>query len=346
MSKDLFSLSAYGYDLPQELIAHHPAPCREESRLMIVDRATGAISEISFRDICELLQPGDSLTLNDTKVIPARLYGKKKSGGEVEILLVRCLKDSTWEALLKPAKKAPIGTLLEIGPDFYAEVIGETASGSRLLDLKYTGSFEDTLQRYGQMPLPPYINRTESHPADKERYQTVYAKHPGAVAAPTAGLHFTSQLLQNLSDKGVRSNYVTLHVGLGTFRPVQSEDIRHHQMHSEFFSISPETANKINQRQKGRQHICVGTTTCRALESSSSLDGLISPGAYDTQIFIYPGYKFKHVQTLLTNFHLPHTSLLMLVSAFGGYELLQEAYAKAIEKKFRFYSYGDAMLII
>ncbi len=346
MNKDLFSLDAYGYDLPAELIAHSPASNREQSRLMIVDRATGSISEIPFHEIVHFLDSGDTLTFNDTKVIPARLFAKKATGAQIEILLVRRLKDSIWEALLKPAKKAPIGTILEIASDFQVEILNDTPSGTRILQLHHQGSFEETLHKYGQIPLPPYIARPQSQEDDKERYQTVYAKHPGSVAAPTAGLHFSTQLLERLHLKGVDTHYVTLHVGLGTFRPVQSEDIRNHQMHSEFFSISKETAEKLNQHPKGRRHICVGTTTCRALESSSQPNGIILPGDYDTQIFIYPGYSFKQVQSLLTNFHLPHSSLLMLVSAFGGYELIREAYAKAIEKKFRFFSYGDAMLII
>ncbi len=334
-----FSLTDYQFDLPQELIAQAPCNPRDSSRLMLVERATGRISECVFRDLPTLLEPGDCLVFNDTKVIPARLIGRRPGGGLAELLLIRRLPDATWEALGRPGRKLQLGTRLLFGPDFSAEIVELLPDGVRRV--RFFGEFESGLERYGRMPLPPYIQR-ETAASDKERYQTVYAANPGAIAAPTAGLHFTEELLNSL--KGISQAKVTLHVGLGTFKPVQVEDIRQHPMHQELCLIPEATADLLNGRTK--RSICVGTTSCRTLESAADPKGLIHAGSYETRLFIYPGYSFKATDALLTNFHLPGSSLLMLVSAFAGYELMREAYAKAIEKRFRFFSYGDAMLIL
>lgn len=343
--KDLFSLESYNYTLPEELIAKFPAKKRDASRLMIVERASGKISEIPFFELLSLLQKGDAFVFNDTKVIPARLLGKRPSGGAAEVFLLKQKEPWLWEALIRPGRKLPIGQKVIFGKDFSCEIIDVLQDGSRLVRFEGNADFYDLLARYGQIPLPQYIDRRALE-EDNERYQTVFAKNPGAVAAPTAALHFSKEMFSRMDAIGVSHEAVTLHVGAGTFRPVKEGDIRNHLMHEEPFFISEKAAKRLSNRASGRRQICVGTTTCRALESAASADGNIAPGGYDTSIFIYPGYSFKYVSSLLTNFHLPGSSLLMLVSAFAGYELMMEAYAKAVEKKFRFYSYGDAMLII
>lgn len=346
MSVDLHSRSAYEYTLPEELIAQFPCSPRDNSRLMVVDRSSGKITEIAFHELLEWMQPNDSLIFNDTKVIPARLIGRRPHGGKAEILLTSPNSDGTWNALAKPGRKIKNGTVIEFGENFSCEIVESLADGSRRIQFSYSGSFDEVLSKHGRMPLPHYIHGGEEEPNDKDWYQTVYAANPGAAAAPTAGLHFTKELLTKLKEKGVSQTHLTLHVGLGTFRPVQAEDIRNHVMHFERFIITPESANTLNANKNRSRQICVGTTSCRALESAADISGTIRPGDFETNIFIHPGYQFKYVRTLLTNFHLPGSTLLMLVSAFAGYDLIKEAYAKAIEKKFRFFSYGDAMLIV
>ncbi len=346
MSKDLYALSSYQYDLPEELIAQFPVEPRDSSRLMIVNRKTGQIETTSFRALSSLCKRGDQLVVNDTRVIPARLLGKRKSGGATEVFLTHRHSDGTWDALVRPARKCGIGSQIEFSKTLSCEVIGILADGERHVRFQCDGPFEELLEQHGQIPLPHYIRR-EANQKDSTTYQTIYAQNPGAVAAPTAGLHFTEQLLGELKDKGVSRVAVTLHVGLGTFKPVMTEDVREHLMHEELSLITERTAELLNQPLgKGNRRICVGTTCCRALESATNDAGLVVPGRAKTNIFIYPGYRFKYVDALLTNFHLPGSTLLMLVSAFAGYELIREAYAKAIEQKFRFFSYGDSMLII
>lgn len=343
---DLFSKSAYDYSLPSELIAQHPCTPRDNSRLMVVEKSTGKISEIPFYAIYDLLRPGDSLVFNDTKVIPARLLGTRRHGGAAELLLTKPNADGSWDALAKPGRKIKDGAVIELGEGFSAEIVETYHDGSRRVKFHCVRAFEECLNQYGKMPLPHYIHRDGEDREDRERYQTVYAANPGAAAAPTAGLHFTEELLNKLANKGITQSKLTLHVGVGTFRPVSTDDIRSHQMHSERFIITPQTAASLNNRASTSIQICVGTTTCRALESAADTAGCVQSGEFDTSIFIYPGYKFKYARAMLTNFHLPCSTLLMLVSAFAGFELIKEAYAKAIEKKFRFYSYGDAMLIM
>jgi S-adenosylmethionine:tRNA ribosyltransferase-isomerase len=342
---DFTARSSYLYELPNELIAQYPCTPRDRSRLMVIDRSSGSISEMVFCELADFLKENDSLIFNDTKVIPARLIGKKGSGGVLEVFLVEQQQDGTWTALTKPAKKAPVGTKIFFSNAFHCEVLENLAEGAKKIRFHYEGDFNTVLAQHGEMPLPPYIRR-KYKPQDDNDYQTIFAKNPGAVAAPTAALHFTPELMQALTAKGVSETHLTLHVGLGTFRPVQTEDIRQHVMHSERYEISPEAAQKLNSRRKGNRQVCVGTTTCRTLEFASDKQGKITPGLGLANIFIYPGYSFKYVSSLLTNFHLPGSTLLMLVSAFAGYDLTMEAYAKAIEDKFRFYSYGDAMLIL
>lgn len=344
MSKDLFSLSSYHYELPEELIAQYPCTPRDHSRLMIVNRVSGEISEIKFRDILTLLNPCDNLIFNDTKVVPSRLIGKRKGGGEAEIFLTQRHADGTWDALARPGRKLPPGSFVTFSSSFSCEILERLSDGGRRIRFHGKEEIGALLEKWAQVPLPRYIKRTPEE-MDKDRYQTVYAQKPGAYAAPTAGLHFTNELLHALNERNVSQTKITLHVGLGTFRPIKTEDIRHHQMHSERCHISEEAAVKLNQRGTFKQ-ICVGTTCCRTLESAAKSDGEIVPGEYDTSIFIYPGYQFKYVTSLLTNFHLPGSSLLMLVSAFAGYDLMREAYAKAVKDRYRFFSYGDAMLII
>jgi S-adenosylmethionine:tRNA ribosyltransferase-isomerase len=346
MSPDLYSLSAYQFELPQELIAQYPVLPRDHSRLMIVDRRSGSLSEIQFGELRDFLQPEDSLVFNNTKVIPARLMGKRENGGEAEVFLVKRLSLDTWEVLARPGKKLRAGSSVFFSDSLRCVILETLNEGVKRVRFEWSGTFEEALSECGHIPLPHYIRQGVDEISDREHYQTVFAEHAGAVAAPTAGLHFTSDLLESLHQKGVNSHFVTLHVGMGTFKPVQVDDIRDHPMHSESFVIDPLTAMRLNQRPKHKRQICVGTTSCRTLESSSDSNGVIQPGTYDTSIFIYPGYQFKYVESLLTNFHLPGSSLIMLISAFAGYELIQEAYKKAIAEKFRFYSYGDAMLIL
>lgn len=343
----MHSLSSYSFDLPEELIAQAPATERDRSRLMIVDRGSQTISEIVFRDLPDLLESGDRLIFNNTKVLPARLSGRRESGGQTEVFLLREVGPGLWRALAKPLRKLKIGAKIFFSERFFCELVETHEDGVVLVAFNDPGSFKEHLSMHGKIPLPPYIHRDSDQQEDCERYQTVFASELGAVAAPTAGLHFTKEVLDSLARRGIETDYVTLHVGLGTFKPVTSEDVRQHQMHSEWFSISEETALRLNTHEKNKKQICVGTTSCRVLESVSNVDGKIEGArSGETNIFIYPGYQFKCVRQLLTNFHLPGSTLLMLVAAFGGYELIMEAYKKAVKDRYRFFSYGDAMLIL
>jgi|ERR1700733_6009359 len=342
---DFTSRSTYLYELPNELIAQYPCSPRDQSRLMIVNRSSGAIFEMVFGELVDLLKEKDGLVFNDTKVIPARLIGRKGSGGVLEVFLLEQQPDGTWAALTRPAKKAHVGTTIFFSDTFSCEVLEDIAEGAKRIRFHYEGDFNAVLAQHGQMPLPPYIRR-KYNSEDESNYQTIFAKHPGAIAAPTAALHFTPGLVQALAAKGISETHLTLHVGIGTFRPVQTEDIRQHVMHAERYEISPEAAQRLNSHPEGSRQICVGTTTCRTLEFASDEQGIIRPGFGSTDIFIYPGYTFKYISSLLTNFHLPGSTLLMLVCAFAGYDLTMEAYAKAIKDRYRFYSYGDAMLIL
>ena len=343
---DLFSLNNYLYDLPNELIARFPCEPRDASRLLVVERKTGQMHEMVFHELSDFLQQGDSLVFNDSKVLHARLIGSRSTGGKAEVFLSKRRPEGTWEALVKPGKKLGIGEKVNFGDGFSCEVVEILPEGLRIVHFDFKGQFDDALEQFGQVPLPPYMQREIIPELDKLRYQTVYAEHTGSVAAPTAGLHFTDDMLKKFKSKGVTQEKITLHVGLGTFLPVKMEDIREHRMHHESFTISNETAKNLNQRQENKLQICVGTTTCRTLESAATVNGTIQAGSYDTNIFIHPGYQFKYVKHLLTNFHQPGSSLLMLVSAFASHELIMEAYAKAIKDRFRFLSYGDAMLIL
>lgn len=346
MERDLYSLSAYQYDLPQELIAQKPLEKRDSSRLMVVDRKSGKISITSFPQLIEYLNAGDVIVFNDTKVIHSRLIGNRPSGGTSEVFLTKMHADGTWDALVRPGRKLPVGATVQFKPGFYCEIIQVYADGSRRVKFHAQGEIDRLLEECGKLPLPLYIDR-EPGKEDLVRYQTVYASNPGSIAAPTAGLHFSEMLLGQLRAKGVQEVKLTLHVGLGTFLPVKSDDIRHHAMHSERYLITEEASSMINQTKRdGKRRLCVGTTCCRTIESASDEEGAVLPGSKETNIFIYPGYKFKNVDSLLTNFHLPGSTLLMLVSAFGGYDLIKEAYSRAVENKMRFYSYGDAMLIL
>ena len=334
--------SDYYFDLPQELIAQDPLADRTSSRLLVMDRRTGEISHRIFRDITEYLQAGDTLVLNDTKVIPARLLGTKEgTGANVEILLLKRIGERQWETLVKPGKKLKPGARVTFGDGSLRAVILDVLDGgNRLVEFEYTGIFEEVLDRLGEMPLPPYITHKLQ---DKNRYQTVYARYEGSAAAPTAGLHFTQELLEEIRSKGVRTAFVTLHVGLGTFRPVKVDDVTAHHMHTEWYNVSEEAAELINRTHKeGHRVICVGTTACRTVESAADDDGIVKPGADDTSIFIYPGYRFRVMDALITNFHLPESTLVMLVSAFAGRENVLGAYRRAIEEKYRFFSFGDA----
>lgn len=334
------------YDLPEELIAQDPLEKRSNSRLMVLDKESGDVTHRHFYDIKEYLQPGDCLVINNTKVIPARLYGEREeTGGKIEILLLKRRSDDVWETLVKPGKKAKIGTRLCFGDGLLqGEVIDIVDEGNRLIQFSYEGIFEEILDQLGQMPLPPYITHELK---DKNRYQTVYAKYDGSAAAPTAGLHFTEELLQEIRQMGVTIAEVTLHVGLGTFRPVKVENVQDHHMHSEFFQISEETATQINQaRAGGHRVISVGTTSTRTLESAAEADGTLRAKSGWTDIFIYPGYEFKVIDGLITNFHLPESTLVMLVSALAGREHVMAAYEEAVRQKYRFFSFGDAMLIL
>ena len=336
----------FSYELPQELIAQDPLPDRSSSRLMVLDRESGEISHHIFHDLPAFLMPGDTLVLNNTRVIPARLFGVREGHtGRVEVLLLKRKEDRVWETLVRPGKKCRPGTRLSFGDGLLtAEIIDVVEDGNRLIRFDYEGIFEEILDQLGQMPLPPYITHELK---DKNRYQTVYARYDGSAAAPTAGLHFTPQLLNQIRQMGVNIAQVTLHVGLGTFRPVKVEDVTQHHMHSEYYEINEETADLINRTgENGGRIICVGTTSVRTLESAADDAGYVHEGSGWTDIFIYPGYRFKTVDGLITNFHLPESTLLMLVSAFAGKEHVLKAYAQAVEERYRFFSFGDAMLIM
>ncbi len=337
--------SDFYFDLPKELIAQDPLEDRSASRLLVLDRETGAVQHRHFKEIVDMLFPGDCLVLNDTKVIPARLYGNKAdTGAAIELLLLKRQENDVWECLVKPGKKCRTGAQFTFGDGrLTAEVVETKEDGNRLIHFTYEGIWEEVLDALGEMPLPPYITHKLK---DKDRYQTVYAAHEGSAAAPTAGLHFTKELLAEIEEKGVRLAYVTLHVGLGTFRPVKVDDVTKHHIHSEYYEVSEETAKLINDtKAAGGRVICVGTTSCRTLESASTDDGVLHPGCDNTEIFIYPGYQFKMMDGLITNFHLPESTLVMLVSAFAGREHVLAAYEEAIEKRYRFFSFGDAMFI-
>lgn len=337
--------SDFYYDLPKELIAQTPVEPRDSSRLMLLDRSTGEIDHKHFYDIIDSLNPGDLLVANDSRVLPARIYGiKDKTGARVEFLLLRQITGNRWESLCKPGKKAKEGASFTFGDGLLKATVAEVKDdGNRIVDFECDENFFSTLDKIGQMPLPPYITEELK---DKERYQTVYSHELGSAAAPTAGLHFTKELMQRIKDKGVNIAYVTLHVGLGTFRPVKVDDVTNHKMHSEHYEIPEETARLINETKKnGGRVIAVGTTSCRTLESVATFYGEIKPCEGFTDIFIYPGYEFKVLDGLITNFHLPESTLIMLVSAFAGYDNVMNAYKTAVEEKYRFFSFGDAMFI-
>lgn len=338
-------LSEFSYALPEELIAQDPLEDRAASRLLVLHKKTGRHEHRHFRDILEYLKQGDCLVINDTRVIPARLFGEKEgTGAKIEVLLLARKEDHIWEALVKPGKKCHIGTVIRFGGDLLkGTVVGKTEDGNRFIQFQYDGIFEEILDRLGQMPLPPYIR----HPLkDKNRYQTVYAEHAGSAAAPTAGLHFTGELLERIRAAGIEIVHVTLHVGLGTFRPVREKDILKHHMHAEYYTVAQEAADRINAvRAAGGRIVCVGTTSCRTIESAADDEGILHAGSGWTDIFIYPGYRFKLLDCLITNFHLPESTLLMLVSALAGRERILAAYAEAVRQRYRFFSFGDAMLI-
>lgn len=333
------------FELPEELIAQDPLEDRSSSRLLMLDKNTGEIKHEVFRNIADYLEEGDCLVLNNTRVLPARLLGiKEETGAAVEVLLLKRREGDVWETLVKPGRKLKPGAHLVFGDGtLKAEVLDVVEEGNRLIRFSYQGIFEEVLDSLGEMPLPPYITHKLK---DKNRYQTVYAKHDGSAAAPTAGLHFTEELLKQIEEKGVKLAYVTLHVGLGTFRPVKADNILEHHMHSEYYQITDQAAKTINETKKsGHRVICVGTTSCRTIESAADADGMLRECCGDTEIFIYPGYQFKVLDGLITNFHLPESTLVMLVSALAGRENVLSAYQKAIEERYRFFSFGDAMFI-
>jgi S-adenosylmethionine:tRNA ribosyltransferase-isomerase len=337
--------SDFYFDLPEELIAQVPIIDRSSAKLMVLDKETGNIEHKVFTDILDYLEEGDCLVLNNTRVIPARLIGQKvESGGKIEFLLLKRTDKDTWQALVKPGKRAKIGTKFSFGDGkLIGEVIDIAEEGSRIIKFHYEGIFEEVLDELGNMPLPPYITERLE---ERERYQTVYSKHSGSAAAPTAGLHFTKDLLEKIQKKGVEIAFVTLHVGLGTFRPVKVEDVLNHEMHSEYYMVDKEAADKINKaKSNNKRIICVGTTSCRTVESASDENGVVKESSGWTNIFIYPGYKFKVVDRLITNFHLPESTLIMLVSALSSKENVLNAYNQAVENKYRFFSFGDAMII-
>ncbi|MDY4820779.1 MAG: tRNA preQ1(34) S-adenosylmethionine ribosyltransferase-isomerase QueA [Lachnospiraceae bacterium] len=337
--------SDFYFDLPEELIAQDPLEDRSSSRLLVLDKETGETSHHIFKEVINYLNPGDCLVLNNTKVIPARLIGHKEdTGAAIEVLLLKRKENDIWETLVKPGKKCKPGTKIVFGEGLlHATVLETVEDGNRLIRFSYEGIFEEILDRLGEMPLPPYITHKLQ---DKNRYQTVSAKSEGSAAAPTAGLHFTKELLRQIEEKGIDIAYVTLHVGLGTFRPVKVDNILEHHMHSEFYQVTKEAADKINKAKKeGHRVICVGTTSCRTVESAADENGMVKEGCDNTEIFIYPGYKFKVLDALITNFHLPESTLVMLVSALAGREHILNAYEEAIREKYRFFSFGDAMLI-
>ena len=337
-------LTDFYYDLPKELIAQHPAEPRDHARLMLYDRQTGAVEHKYFYDLVDELHPGDVLVFNDSRVIPARLHGKRvPTGGKVEVLLLTPVGDDRWEVLVKPGKKALPGTTIEFPEGLTGTVEDRTDFGGRIIKFAYQGNFDDIIDKIGEMPLPPYITHKLK---DKDRYQTVYAKHEGSAAAPTAGLHFTKELLEQVKQMGVKIAHVTLHVGLGTFRPVKVEDVTQHHMHSEFYVVEEDQAKLINDtKASGHRVISVGTTSCRTLESATGEDGILKAGSGWTEIFIYPGYQFRMIDGLITNFHLPESTLLMLVSALAGKEHIMAAYEEAVRERYRFFSFGDAMFI-
>lgn len=333
------------FDLPKELIAQHPLEKRDESRLMVLNKKSGEVEHKVFKDIIEYLNPGDCLVLNDTRVMPARLYGAKEgSGGKMEFLLLNRHEDDIWETLVKPGKRGKVGAKFVFGNgELKAQVVEVLDNGNRKVKFYYDGIFEEVLDRLGEMPLPPYI---EEKLEDRERYQTVYSKEVGSAAAPTAGLHFTDELLQAIKKKGINIAFVTLHVGLGTFRPVKAEDVQDHEMHSEYYILDKENAEIINNaKRSGKRVIAVGTTSNRTLESIANEEGQVKEQSGYTSIFIYPGYKFKIVDAIITNFHLPESTLIMLISAFSTREIVMNAYEIAVENKYRFFSFGDAMFI-
>lgn len=337
--------SDFYFDLPEELIAQTPLQKRDSSRMLHLDRQTGEIEHRHFYELPEYLREGDCLVLNDTRVLPARLLGCRSSGGGVELVLLRDLGDGRWECLSRPGRKTKPGTELLFGDgELRASVEAVAEGGNRIVQFHYDGIFLELLERLGKMPLPPYI---KEELRDAERYQTVYSRELGSAAAPTAGLHFTPELLDEIAKKGVKICYVTLHVGLGTFRPVKEDEIEDHEMHSEFCVVSPETADTVNAVKKnGGRVIAVGTTSCRTLESFTDEDGTLKPGSRWTDIFIYPGYRFRCIDALITNFHLPESTLIMLVSALAGRESILRAYETAVKERYRFFSFGDAMLIL
>ncbi len=337
-------VSDFDYELPEELIAQDPLEDRSSSRLLVLDKETGAVRHDVFRNIKSELRPGDCLVINNTRVIPARLFGTREgTGGAVELLLLKRVTGDVWETLVRPGKKARPGMRIVFSDKLTAEVTDVVDDGNRLVRFEYDGIFEEILDELGEMPLPPYITHKL---ADPERYQTVYAKYKGSAAAPTAGLHFTPELLAEIREMGVEIAEVTLHVGLGTFRPVKVDEVKDHHMHSEFYKIDAETAEKINKaKAAGGRIIAVGTTSCRTLESAADENGMIHAGSDNTEIFIYPGYQFKAVDALITNFHLPKSTLMMLVSALAGRENIMKAYKEAVDLRYRFFSFGDAMFI-
>ena len=336
--------SDFNFELPESLIAQTPIKKRDASKLLVLDKKTGEISHNTFCDILDFLSTGGCLVLNDSRVIPARLFGERKTGGAVEVLLLKDRGNNVWEALTRPGRKTKTGEEISFGQNLLkATVVDEVEDGKRLVKFEYEGIFLELLEKLGEMPLPPYIHEHLDNP---ERYQTVYSKNIGSAAAPTAGLHFTSELLEKIKQKGIETAYVTLHVGLGTFRPVKTDLIEEHVMHSEYYEIPQESADKIlNAKANGKRVIAVGTTSCRTLESAFSENGTIHKPSGDTNIFIYPGYKFKAVDAIITNFHLPESTLIMLISAFASREKILNAYDIAIKEKYRFFSFGDAMFI-
>ena len=346
LNENEMKVTDYYFDLPQEQIAQDPLEDRSSSRLLVLNKETGEYSHHIFREITDFLKPGDCLVLNNTKVIPARLFGEKEgTQAKIEILLLKRKENDVWETLVKPGKKAKVGTKIIFGGGLLVgEVVDIVEEGNRLIQFTYEGIFEEILDQLGQMPLPPYITHQLK---DKNRYQTVYAKYDGSAAAPTAGLHFTPELLQQVKDMGVDIAEVTLHVGLGTFRPVKVDNILEHHMHSEFYMVTQEAADKINNAKKnGHRVICVGTTSCRTIESAADENGILKESSGWTEIFIYPGYQFKVLDCLITNFHLPESTLLMLVSALAGREHVLAAYEEAVKEGYRFFSFGDAMMIV
>jgi len=337
-------VSDFNYKLPEELIAQTPIEKRDESRLMVLNKKEQTIEHKTFKDIIDYLKPGDVLVRNNTKVLPARLYGKKETGANVEFLLLKNINDDIWECIVRPGNKLHVGTKVVFGEGLLnATILDIMPGGTRKVEFRYQGIFNEILDQIGLMPLPPYIHEELK---EKDRYQTVYAKYDGSAAAPTAGLHFTEELLKKVQEKGVQIANVTLHVGIGTFRPVKEETVENHEMHSEHYYIKQEDVEKINQAKKnGNRVIAVGTTSCRVLETISDENGYVKEIEGDTQIFIYPGYKFKCLDGLITNFHLPQSTLLMLVSALAGREYMLNAYEEAVKEKYRFFSFGDAMFI-